>query len=170
MNPVLLFVAACAAIVAGGWIVSKFTGSRAYFIETWAYDAGETIVWRDDKADVAIIPKMGQAVFMTPLRAHRWPVVVTNRRILIGNKTFSGKGMVKYVLYSGTAPDDQSKRADGGLLTRGYSTLVIEPGVMEVGPELPSYVALTPVDLEPSSVNLSEIRIYSDLVASFRLP
>jgi len=34
MNPVLLFVAACAAIVAGGWIVSKFTGSRAYFIET----------------------------------------------------------------------------------------------------------------------------------------
>jgi hypothetical protein len=81
--------------------------------------------------------------------------------------------MVKYVLWPGKSPDEQSKHTDGGLLSSGYSTLVIERGVKELHLEdalQPLYVALTPVEDEPSSFNLAEIRIYSDLAASFRLP
>ena len=126
MTAVLLFVAACGVIAIVGWIVSKATGSHAFFVESWQFDDGETILWRDDAADVAVIPKLGQAVSMTPARLHRWPVVVTNSRVIIGNKTLTGKAMVKYVLYTTVAPDGESKHLDGGLLSRGYSTVVIE--------------------------------------------
>jgi hypothetical protein len=172
MNAVLLFVAVCGAIVIVGWIVSKARGSHASFIESWNFDDGETILWRDDAADVAVIPKLGQAVSMTPARLHRWPVVVTNSRVIIGNKTLTGKAMVTYVLYPTIAPDGQSKHLDGGLLSRGYSTVVIEPEVERdhLGDTVRHpYVSLIPVDGERSSTNISRIRIYTDLGATFRL-
>jgi hypothetical protein len=170
MTAVLLFVAACGAIAIVGWIVSKAKGSRAFFIESWQFDDGETILWRDNAADVAVIPKLGQAAFMTPARLHRWPVVVTNSRVIIGNKTVTGRAMVKYVLYPTVPPDDQSKHLDGGLLSRGYSTVVIEPEVERdhLTARHP-YISLTPVDGERSSTNISHIRIYTDLGATFRL-
>jgi hypothetical protein len=172
MTAVLLFLAACAAIAIVGWIVSKAKGSKAYFIESWQFDDGETILWRDDAADVVIVPKLGQAVSMTPARLHRWPVVVTSSRVIIGNKTLTGKAMVQYVLYPSVAPDGESKHLDGGLLSRGYSTVVIEPEVerdhLGDGVRHP-YVALTPVEGERSSTNLSRIRIYTDLGETFRL-
>ena len=80
--------------------------------------------------------------------------------------------MVRYVLYPTVAPDGQSKHLDGGLLSRGYSTVVIEP---EVGrdhlgdDERHPYISLTPVEGERSSTNLSHFRIYTDLGATFRL-
>jgi hypothetical protein len=172
MTALLLFVAACGAIVIIGWIVSKAKGSKAYFIESWQFDDGETILWRDDGADVVVIPKLGQAVSMTPARLHRWPVVVTNSRVIIGNKTLTGKAMVKYVLYPTFAPDGQSKHLDGGLLSRGYSTVVIEPEVKRdhLGDDVRHpYISLTPMDGERSSTNVSHIRIYTDLGSTFRL-
>jgi hypothetical protein len=172
MTAVLLFVAACAAIALVGWIVSKAKGSHAYFIESWQFDEGETIVWRDDAADVVVVPQLGQAVSMTPARLHRWPVVVTSSRVIIGNKTLTGKAMVKYVLYPSVAPDGESKHLDGGLLSRGYSTVVIEREVdrEHLGDDVRHpYVSLIPVEGERSSTNLSRIRIYTDLGATFRL-
>lgn len=46
-------------------------------------------------------------------------MIVTNRRVILANKTFTGKKMVQNVLYPGAAPDGQSKHIGGGLLTRG---------------------------------------------------
>jgi hypothetical protein len=172
MTAVLLFVAVCVAIVLVAWIVSKVKGSHAYFIESWQYDQDETILWRDDAADVLIVPKMGQARSMTPARLHRWPVVVTNSRVIIGNKTLTGKAMVQYVLYPNLALDGESKHLDGGLLSRGYSTVVIESEVDRdhLGDDVRHpYVSLTPVDGERSSTNLAHIRIYTALGATFRL-
>jgi hypothetical protein len=173
MTAVLLFVAACAAIALAGWIVSRVTGSKAYFLDSWRFEDGETILWRDDGADVVVVPVLGQAVSMTPPRLHRWPVVVTSSRVLIGNKTLTGKAMVRYVLYPGTAPDGQSARLDGGLLTRGYSTMAIESEVERdhLGDDVRHpYVALVPVAGERSSTNVSRIRVYTDQGATFRLP
>ena len=164
MTAVLLFVAVCVAIVIVGWIVSKVKGSHAYFIDSWQYDDGETILWRDDAADVVIVPKLGQARSMTPARLHRWPVVVTNSRVIIGNKTLTGKAMVQYVLYPNLALDGQSKHLDGGLLSRGYSTIVIQPEVERdhLGDDVRHpYVSLTPVEGERSSTNFAHIRIYT---------
>lgn len=173
MTPVLVFVGVLGAIVVVGWSISKWKGSKAYFIEDWRYDEGETILWRDDSADVAVIPKFGQARAMTPARLHRWPVVVTNSRVIIADKTLTGKGMVIYVLYPRAAPDGQSSHLDGGLLTRGYSTIAIEPdaGLDHLADDTKHpYVVLTPVDGERSSTNLFQFRIYTDHGADFRLP
>ena len=90
--------------------------------------------------------------------------------MIIGNKTLTGKAMVKYVLYQNLAPDGQSMHLDGGLLSRGYSTVVIEPevGRDHLGDEVRHpYVSLTPVEGERSSTNISRFRIYTDLGATF---
>ena len=172
MTSFLILIAACVAIAATGWIISKVTGSHAWDIDDWQFGDGETVLWRDDAAEVGVIPKLGQAVSITPARLHRWTAIVTNERILLANKTFTGKRMVQYVLYPGAAPDAQSKRVDGGLLTRGYTTVVIEPGVvhahLDEGIRYP-YVALVPRSGERSSLNIAEVRIYTDQGASFRL-
>ena len=88
MNAILFFLTVCAGIVLVGWIVGRITGSRAWYLESWAYEAGETIPWREGGADVVMVPRFGQAVSMRPIRLHRWPVVATNRRVLLANKTF----------------------------------------------------------------------------------
>ncbi|HVO31033.1 MAG TPA: hypothetical protein VMV18_09865 [bacterium] len=167
-----IFLAALAGIALLGWIVSKVTGSHAYLLEDWKFNDGESVVWRDDAADVTLIPKLGQAVNMTPIRLHRWSVVVTNQRVIAANKAaFGGKHMVMQVLYPGAAPGGDSKKIDGGLLTTGYQTLVIEPSGMKAHLDSkPPYIELTPKDSEPSSTNLSEVRIYTESGATFRLP
>ena len=173
MTALLLFGAALAAIVLVGWIVSKAKGSKAFYIESWQFDGGETILWRDDAADIVVVPKRGQAVSMTPARLHRWPVVVTSSRVIVGNKTLTGKAMVKYVLYPEVSPDGQSKHLDGGLLSRGYSTVVIQPevGRDHLGDDVRHpYLSLTPVEGERSSTNISHFRVYTDLSETFRLP
>jgi hypothetical protein len=97
-------------------------------------------------------------------------VVVTSARVLVGNKTLTGKAMVRYVLYVGAAPDEETAKLDGGLLSRGYSTVAIEPGIEREDGGRHAYVALTPVEGERSSTNLSRIRIYTELGETFRLP
>lgn len=77
------------------------------------------------------------------------------------------------MLYSGPAPDAAVRRVGGGLLTRGYTTLALQPGGMTThltGKPGDHYVALKPVVTEGSSFNISEIRIYTILAESFRLP
>lgn len=172
MTSFLIFLAVCAGIVLVAWIVTKVNGSHAWMLEDWKFNDGETTIWRDDSADVGMIPKAVKAAVTRPPRVHRWSVVVTNQRIITGNKTLrSGKHMVKYVLYPGAAPGGDSKRLDGRLFTTGYETLVIQPDVMmpHVDQKHP-YIELRPAPDETSSVNLSEVRIYTDLIEGFRLP
>ena len=95
---------------------------------------------------------------------------MTSSRVLIGNKTLTGKAMVQYVLYPNVALDGQSTHLDGGLLSRGYETVVIHSEVehdhLGDGGRHP-YVALNPVKGQRSSTNISNIRIYTDLGATF---
>lgn len=171
VHAIALFVGAIFVLVLGAWVVSKVTGARAYMLEDWAYGPGESVLWRDAGADVALVTRLGSAVSITPaFRLRRWSVVVTTERVLLGEKTLSGKFMVKYVLYPGPAPRADAQKLDGGLLTTGYSTVVFQPGVFlpHLDEKLP-YVVLRLGDA-PSSANLSEVRIYTDHGATFRLP
>jgi hypothetical protein len=87
--------------------------------------------------------------------------------VLLGNKTFGGRQMVRYVLLTGAA-DAETQRRDGGLLTRGYSTLALAPGATLHPDAQPPYIALTPRPGLPSSTNLAEVRVYTDQGAGFR--
>jgi len=47
----LLFVAALAGVVLIACVVSKLGGARAWYIEDWKPDTGETVLFRDDASD-----------------------------------------------------------------------------------------------------------------------
>ena len=169
MEPALFFLGACAGLVVIGWVVSKITGSRASFLEDWTYDDGEQIVWRDEAADVYPIAK-NHATFLSFPRVRRHAVIVTNRRILVGLKTLSGKHMVQYVLSTRPPADAQSEHLAGGLMTVGHQSIVIAPTVDAHLDEKKPYLDLTPSGDHASSVNLQTIRILTDQGATFRLP
>jgi len=169
MKSLLWFGLALVAIVLIAWIVSKVTGSHTWPLDDWKFEEGETVAWRDDAADVATIPKTNQGAIVKPPRLHRWKVIATNKRVLLADKAVGGDYLVLYALYPGSAPGEDSKKADGGLLTTGYQTIVIKPGVIDLHLD-DGYLALVPKPDEPSSTNMAEIRIYTDLPKTFRLP
>ena len=105
---------------------------------------------------------------MRPLRLHRWKVITTTTRFIMATKALGGKYVVMYVLYPGHAASDDSKKIDGGLLTTGYRTLVVLPNATTHADK--GYVALKPEPSEPSSTNISEVRVYTDLFTTFRMP
>ena len=160
MNAFLGFLAACAGIAALGWIVSRITGARTSLLENWVFEPGETVVCRDDRADVMVVPRWGGALVMTPIRTHRWAVVATDRRVILANRSLTGKRVVMYVLWFGTSPDAESRTLDGGLLTRGYVSMAVE---REAVTEAARYVAFRPVGAEAGSFNVKEMRVYSDM-------
>ena len=162
MQSFLIFVSACAMIVVIAWLVSKLTGAHARYLDHWNFDDGETTMWRDDRADVAIIMRQGQtASLVRILRLHRWSVIVTNQRVMIACKTLSGRRMVKYVLHLGRALDDQSQRLGGGLLTRGYTTIVMDREVLKAPNN--AWVALRPLASAKATASLAELRIYTEV-------
>lgn len=183
---ILYFLAACAGIVLLGWTVSKITGAKAYYIEDWSFDAGEQILWQDEAADIYPLSHYGRALVESFARMRRGMVVVTDRRVLGGARPLFGKKhLLQYMLYPiGSVPDQSgsratqagasladSKKMHGGLLTRGYQTLLIQPGGLSINAgEKKPYVEIVPVQDAASSTNLRAIRIYTDQAASFTLP
>lgn len=155
------------------WGVARWTGGRAHHLETWAFDEGEAVVWRDDRADVYPVPAMARPAIIRPLRLHRARVLVTTRRILVATgELFTGRQRVTYVIYIGAAPGSEDTGTFGGELKTGYRTLVVEQGGFGIRTgEPPSpYVALKPDRAVLSSFNCAEFRIYTELFDSFRLP
>jgi len=164
-----------AAMFAVAWIISRWTGGRPHYLETWQFEDGETVVWRDDRADIYVLTAMARPAVVRPLRLHRAKVLVTTRRILVAmRELFTGRQRVVHVLYVGAAPKSEDTGISGGQFKTGYQTIVVQQGVMDVrvGEKMqPSpYVALKPDRAVPSSFNCAEFRIYTDLHESFRLP
>lgn len=164
-----------AAMFAIAWAIGKYTGARAHYLETWPFEPDETVAWRDDRADIYLLPTMARPAIDRPLRLHRYRVVVTTRRILVATRElFTGKQRITYVLYVGAAPGSEDTGTFGGELKTGYRTLVVQRGSLEVRvgtPKQPSpCVALKPEPSVLSSFNCAEFRIYTDLHATFHLP
>ena len=168
----LIFVGFLAALVLVGFVISRITGARSHFLEDWKPEPGETILFEDREADTYPVPSFGQARFVTYARPRRGFVTVTSRRILAGTRPlFSKRLMIQYVIYLGEAPGPEAGALGGGLLTKGYQTLVVERGAIErVVQDKKPYVLLTPDSAAASSFNLQAIRIYTDAAANFPLP
>src|SRR3954464_3285576 len=99
MSPYLVFVCFLAGMLLVGKIVSKITGSKVYYLETFPLEEGEHALWEDSAADVYPIPTR-RALIVSYLRARRSAVRVTNRRIIAGTKPlFGSKHLVQHVLY-----------------------------------------------------------------------
>ncbi len=172
MKSLLIFVAVLAGMVILGWIVSKITGSHAYYLNEWKFDPDETVVWQDPEADVVNFARTGQARFIWYPRLHRSRVIVTNKRIIVGKKTFSGKQQVVAVLWPRPSPDGNSAKLGGGLLTVGYESFSYDPESMLLTHNRSDHtcIELTPMPDQMSSTNLKTFLIFSDHADTFQLP
>ncbi len=175
MNPALAFVCCLAGIVLIAFIVSRITGARTHYLETFALEPGELVLWEDLAADAYPIPKR-QALITTYRRSRRHAVRVTNLRILSGCVSLFGSNhLLQHVLYpSDRAFPGEADTLGGGLLTRGYETFAFEHTSLERGAREPNdthaYVEVTLSPSVASSINLIKFRIYSDRLEGFRLP
>jgi hypothetical protein len=165
---VLLFLGALVAIVAVAFTVNKIRGVRAHYIEDWAPEEGEHILFRDMEADTYIV-LVNRALFVSYARPRRGAVIVTDKRIVAATKAlFVRKKMILYMLYGGSEPGPYSEMIDGGLFTCGYQNFVYLPDSIErVTDEKKPYVVLKPSPSARSSINVDEIRIYTDNAALF---
>ncbi len=87
----LIFLGMLAALVALAFGVSRITGARSRYIEDWKPDEGEHLRFEDRQADIYVVPKLGQARFTTYARLRRGFVLVTNRRIVAGQRALFSK-------------------------------------------------------------------------------
>lgn len=168
----LIFVGCLCGIVGIALAVKASTGAHAYDLESWKYEPGETVLWQDDAADTFLLAKTGQAVVMTFPRFHRDTVVVTNRRIIVAQKSvFSSKHFLRYIFYPGQSPDGNTEHLGGGAITVGYQSVPYEPGVKTINIENKyPRIELMPLAGHAGSTNLAKLFIYSDRVATFPLP
>ena len=161
----VIFLGALAAIVLVAVVVSRIIGARAQYLDAWKPEEGEHIRFEDRRATIDVDPQVGRGE-----RYVRSFVVVTDRRIVAGSRALFGKRlMILFMMYVGRAPGEEADSLHGGLLTRGYRTLVLEPAVRRVLEGRRPHVELTPAPAK-SSLNLETIRIYTDRAADFRLP
>jgi hypothetical protein len=128
-------------------------------------------LWQDELADAYPIVTR-QAAFTSYRRAHRYTVRVTNRRIFSACKPLFGNAhVIEHVLYPADRVfPEEANGLSGGLFTRGYRTLVFDRTRIERTDGDKAFLSL---GLDPSitsSANLAAFRIYSEKLASFRLP
>jgi hypothetical protein len=137
---------------------------------------GERELWRDEAADFATLPRLGQAAVMSYPRLRRHTVVWTNRRVVVAQKVlFSSKRMLTHQLIfdqpqtAGVSHDEREAAAAfaGGFYGRGFTTLICSTKALGVvnGKEC---VRLEPRPDAAASLNLVEVYVFSDRVAELR--
>ena len=168
----LIFLGILVAFVVVAFVVSRITGARNHYLENWKPDEGEQVLFDDRQADTYLVPKVSRSNYNYFSRPRRGFVLVTDRRLLAGTKPlFSKRQMIQYVMYVGSAPDPAADSFGGGLLTRGYQTLVLDPEAFQrVMQDGKPYIVATPSPEAASSFNLKAIRIYTDHAAGMPLP
>ena len=177
MAPVLIFLGVLALLIGGAIVANRLRGVSAHYLDTWDLDAGEHHLAEDDTADFYSVPRLGQARVMTFLRTHRTHAVVTDRRIVIAQRTLAKKRwMIIHEIYldAALAPAAALRSRGGGLGSLGYTVVVTTPAqVRQEQDGDKQYLRIEPVSTA-SSTNIDHLRLYSDhaaeLLAAVRDP
>jgi len=169
----LYFLGALAGIVVIAWLVNLITGTKAAYLEALRLAPDERELWRDEAADFAALPKLGQAAVMSYPRLRRHTVLWTNRRIVVAQRPlFSAKRMLTHQLLfealPGAAPSAAEREAagafGGGFYGRGFSTLICAGRALGTVNGKPC-VRLQPSADSAATLNLAEAYIFSDRLA-----
>ena len=160
---ILVFLGFMVGMVAFAMIRAKMSGVTGMFLEDWKPEAGEEILFEDRQARFLLTPHMGKG----DLRPNAF-IVVTNRRILAGQRPLYGSGsMITHMLYVGRAPGAGADSIGGGLFQQGYQTLVVDREVERVLDSRKPYVELSLSPSAASSFNTKSFRIYTAKASSF---
>lgn len=170
----LYFLAALAGIVLLALLVNLLTGTKAAYLETLQLAPGERELWRDEAADFATRPSLGQAAVMSYPRLRRHTVLWTNRRILVAQKPlFSAKRLLTHQLLFeaevGASAEGREAAAAfaGGFYGRGFTTISCTGRALGVV-NAKECVRLQPSADSAGALNLAELYIFSDRLAELR--
>jgi hypothetical protein len=168
----LIFLGALAGIVLFSLIVSKVTGAQVHYLDDWKPEDDERVLFEDRQAYTYLLDDADTPALMVLPRPKRGFVMVTDRRILVGQKPlFSRRFLIEYIMYPAGSPGATVDASFGGQLKRGYQTLLLEPQRIHraIGATRP-YVDLRPTAATASSFDIEAIRIYTDKAGTFPTP
>jgi hypothetical protein len=165
MNEFLIFLVAIAVIILGAITINKIKGVKAQYLDAFAADAGEGELHREAGADFHMVTKLGRAQVMSFARLRRAELIVTTRRIVIGQKVLFGKRyMITHVIWLDAAANVQGEldKMTGGQYSLGYVNYLVKrsAATSEIDGKKP-YVKFIP---EPtaSATNIEHLRVYVD--------
>lgn len=165
MNEFLIFLVAIAALILGAIIINKIKGVKAQYLDAFTAETGEVVVHREAGADFHMVTKLGRAQVMSFARLRRAEFIVTNRRIVIGQKVLFGKRyMITHLIWLDPASGVQAElgKMTGGQYTLGYVNYLVtrSAATAELDGKKP-YLKLIP---EPtaSATNIEHLRLYTD--------
>ena len=127
MNSILIFLGFIVGIVVLGRVVALVNGTKTQFVETFALESGERVLWEDLKSDAFTLAKArARWTTFTPYR--RSAVRVTSLRIVSGQKSaFGTRHVVQQVLYPSDRPyPERANDITGGFFKYGYKVLVFD--------------------------------------------
>lgn len=170
MNILLIFLIAVSGIFLIAIIINKIRGIKASYINSLALSEGEPIIWQDGSADFHLVPKMGQAKFMSFSRMNRAHIICTDRRIIVGQKVFLGKKyIITHMLYFSADPKIKKEldSLTAGQYSLGYLVYLVDKNQFSAEMDgKKCYLKIIPVSTK-SSTNIEHCRVYSDLDFSF---
>jgi hypothetical protein len=129
----LYFLAALLGIALLAILVNRATGTKASYIEALQLEPGELQLWRDEAADVATLPRFGQAAVTSFPRLRRHVAVWTTQRLIVAERALgSSRHMVTHQLLFEAVPAPAlapAREAAGkfaaGFYGRGFETLLV---------------------------------------------
>lgn len=165
MNEFLIFLIAIAAIILGAIVINKIKGVKAQYLDAFAADAGEEVLHHELGADFHMVTKLGRAQVMSFARLRRTEALVTNRRIVIGQKVLFGKRhMITHMIWLDAAANVQAEldKMTGGQYSQGYMNYLVKraSASREIDGKKP-YVKLIP-ESTASATNIEHLRLYAD--------
>jgi hypothetical protein len=166
----LIFAGAVLGIAAFAVAVNRLTGTRANYLETLPFEAGEKELWRDPEADFARVPHFGRPRGLSFARLRRHTVVWTNRRIIVSQKAlFSPKRMITHQIYFATEAGVDARLAAGetfgGFFGRGFETILAAAKSFSLVNDK-ACVRIKPTEACSARLNLDEALIFSDRLAA----
>ena len=165
----MILAGALLGIVVLAIVVNRITGTTANYIDALRLAPGETELWRDIEADVARMPRLGRALFMSFPRLRAHTVVWTDRRVVISRKALlSAKRMITHQVHfqHDARPEAlaASEQALGGFFGRGFETIIAASRTFNRA-EGKSRVAIKPTEECAARLNLDELLIFTDRLA-----
>lgn len=170
MNNLLIFLIALFSIIILSILINKIKGVKTHYLNSLTLEKDEPIIWQDGSADFHLVPKMGQAMFMSFSRMKRAHIILTEQKIIVGQKVFLGKKyIITHMLYFSADPKIKKEldSLTAGQYSLGY--LVYQVDKNQFSAEMDGkkcYLKIIPVSTK-SSTNLEHCRLYSDLEFSF---
>lgn len=168
----LLFIAALAAIVGIAIVVNRLTGTTSKYLDGFPFEPGEQALWRDATADVALVPRLGRAAFMTFSRLRRHTVVWTDRRVIVAQKgLFSVRRVITHQIHFAAVSGGGEVAANkvalefaGGFYGRGFQTIVAQSRSFGQRNQK-DCVVIVPTEACGAAQNIDEVLIFTDQMA-----